>query len=494
MKRRAFCISAVTVATATASRFAFANTLTKIGADVPAIGSDGRQIVLARSDLEQLRGTIRGSMLLPGNEGYDQARKLWNGSFDRRPAVIVRCAGAADVIETVKFAASNRLLLAVRCGGHSMSGQSACEGGLMLDLSTMRGVRVDPQRQVAYVEGGSLLGELDREAQSFGLATTAGTVSHTGVAGLTLGGGFGRLSRRYALSCDNLTSVDIIPANGQFTVANPKQNPELLWGVRGGGGNFGVVTSFEYQLHPTPPTMIGGLLIYPFSQARELLKFYAEFAHAAPDELWIEPKLVPTPDGSRVVIFDVCYSGETHKAEAALRPLREFRKPIQDTVGPAKYVDLQSSSDETFAYGRCYYVKQGFLQRIESDLVDAIVEHFERTPSKSVAAFLHMGGAQSRVAPGATAFPHRHANYGILLATQWEDRSQSVAHIDAARSSWKVIEPHTRGFYTNDMTLDHSQQTVNENYGANFARLVALKRKYDPQNLFRLNANVPPNA
>jgi FAD/FMN-containing dehydrogenase len=458
------------------------------------MGGDGRQIALPRSDLDQLRASIRGLVLLPGNEGYEQARKVWNGSFDRRPAIIVRCAGAADVIETVRFAAAHGPLLAVRAGGHSMSGQSVCEGGLMLDLSMMRGVRIDPLQQVAYVQPGSLLGEFDREAQSFGLATTAGTVSHTGVAGLTLGGGFGRLSRSYGLTCDNLRSVDVIPASGKFTVANARENPELFWGVRGGGGNFGVVTSFEYQLRPTRSMMVGGALIYPFSQARELLKFYADFARAAPDELWIEPAIVPTSDGSREVVFSVCYSGEPSDAEAALRPLRAFRKPNKDHVGPARYIDLQTSSDEVFAYGRCYYVKQGFLERIQPELVDVVVEHIERTQPALVVGFLHLGGAQSRVAAAATAFPHRNAQHGILLASIWSDRSESAARIDTARSSWRVIEPYVRGFYVNDVTADHTQQTISENYGSNFARLLALKRKYDPHNLFRLNANVPPNG
>src|SRR5512134_531432 len=319
MKRRTFCASAVTTLAAAAMPFgrAFA-VATSVTTDIQAITGDGRHIVLPHSDVEDFRAGLRGQLLLPDAAGYEQARKIYNGMFDRRPALIARCVGAADVVRSVNFARAHQLLVAVRGGGHSLSGQSVCDDGLMIDLAPMRAVRVDPSRRLARADGGALLGDLDRETLAFGLVTTTGTVSHTGAGGLTLGGGFGRLARRYGLTCDQLTSVDIVTADGQLLEASATANDDLFWGVRGGGGNFGVVASFEYRLHPFDGWATGGHLVFPFEQARQALRGFAELYPRAPEGLWIEPILTTMPGGERAMILDVCCSDPPAAAEAAL--------------------------------------------------------------------------------------------------------------------------------------------------------------------------------
>ena len=332
MKRRTFCVSSVAALSLAAIPWRRSR-----AADLPALGPGERQIVVPGSDVDTLRAGMRGEVLIPGQQGYDSARRVWNGAFDRHPAVIARCAGAADVRQAVQFGRAHGLLVAVRGGGHSLSGQSVCEGGLMIDLTPMKSVHVDPIARVARVEPGVLLGQFDREAQAFGLATTAGTVSHTGAAGLTLGGGFGRIGRKFGLACDNLFAADVITAGGQFVKASEKENPDLLWGLRGGGGNFGVVTSFEYRLHDVGPLLYGGQLIYPWVDVRELMTFYTGFIATAPDELYCDVLFVPTPDGHRAVIFDICYFGTEEAGARVLEPLRKFRKPMVDGAKLAPY-------------------------------------------------------------------------------------------------------------------------------------------------------------
>jgi FAD/FMN-containing dehydrogenase len=467
-------------------------------ASVPALSSSGKQLSLAGTDVDDFGVSLRGQLLMAGQEGYDQARRVWNGSFDRKPALIARCTGAADVAQSVKFALAHDLMLAVRGGGHSFSGQSVCDGGLMIDLSGMRGIRVDSVERSARVEPGVLLGQLDRETQFFGLATPAGTISHTGAAGLTLGGGFGRLGRRFGLACDNLRAADVITANGQYVRTSERENSELLWGLRGGGGNFGVVTSFEYQLHAVQSTMYGGALIFPFDQARDVLRFFAGFAAEAPDELYMDAVLTAVPQIGRIVLFDVCYSGPLNKAETVLEPLREFRKPIVDALGPASYVKLQSANDGQWASGRGYYERSGFVQRIEPALVDAVVDRMASSSLAGVAiVFAHQGGAISRVRPGATAFWNRQAGHTVISHADWDDpkdRATTDSHLQWARETWQILQPHTQGFYVNTLAVDDPQQRVRDTYGDNYRRLVRLKDKYDPTNLFRRNANIPPSS
>jgi FAD/FMN-containing dehydrogenase len=357
-------------------------------------------------------------------------------------------------------------------------------------------VRVDPRKRIATVEGGALLGALDREAQAHGLATTAGTVSHTGVGGLTLGGGFGRLARRYGLACDNLRSVDVITADGKFLTASAQQNPDLFWGVRGGGGNFGVVTSFEFQLHDTPTLMYGGDLMFSFADAPEVLKFFMDFAPHATDDINLDAALVAIPDGQKFMTVDVCYCGGEEAGIKALEPLRKFRKPVVDHVKMQPYVALQASGDEGTAHGHKYYIKGGFVQKSNPALLDAMLGVIAdaKIPSVAALSLVHQGGAIARVKPAATAFAQRAADHNLFVYSRWDDPAHSAPILEWARGAWKRIEPHTRGFYVNELNPEDQGQRVNETYGPNLARMVALKSKFDPRNLFRLNANVAPKG
>jgi FAD/FMN-containing dehydrogenase len=491
MRRRDFCASAVAAVAAASIPWRRA----RASADTPALGPGERQIVLKANEIDELRAAMRGEVLLPGQDGYDAARRVWNGAFDRKPALIARCAGAADVIQAVNFGRNQGLLIAVRGGGHSLSGQSVCEGGLMIDLTPMHSVHVDPVSQVARVEPGTLLGSFDREAQAFGLVTTAGTVSHTGVAGLTLGGGFGRLGRVYGLSCDNLRAADVVTAAGHLVKTSESENPDLLWGLRGGGGNFGVVTSFEYRLHKFGPDVYAGQLVYPYDKARDLLNFYGEFIATAPDALYMDGSIVPTPDGQRAVVLDVCYAGSKEAAEKALAPARKFAKPLVDGLRPMTYVEIQRSSDDAFPHGRGYYIKSGFVKGITPAMVDAFLGEVAKAKSpRTVAFFACCGGAIARVKPDATAFLHRKASHSLALVGFWDKPEDRDEAMQWARESWKSLEPMTEGFYVNEASGDDPERRIRQNYGANYDRLVELKNRYDRQNLFRMNANVKPSA
>jgi hypothetical protein len=461
--------------------------------ELEAVTADGNQILLKGADIRDFAARLRGELLLANSAGYETARHVWNGAFDRHPAMIARCSGAADVMEAVSFAASNNLLLSVRGGGHSLSGQSVCEKGLMIDLSLMNGVKIDVARRVAYVEGGALLGALDREALAVGLATTAGTVSHTGVGGLTLGGGFGRLARKYGLTCDNVRSIDLVNARGKFANVNDRSDRELFWGLRGGGGNFGVATSFELQLHPVDPMMVGGQLAYSWEDSPAMLKHYFDFCATAPDELNIDAILTRLPNDVRFLSLDVTWCGPRERADAVLKPLREFRKPIRDTVTAAPYVALQKSGDDALSHGHRYYVKAGFLQKFNPALVDAAIATIAEAnlPVVQVVVMSQVGGAIARVKPNATAFAQRAATHSVMLLSRWDDPGTNDAISAWIKSSWKKVEPLTHGFYVNDYTPEDATR-MSTTYGANFTRLVALKAKADPNNLFRLNANVAP--
>lgn len=463
--------------------------------DVEAVTTDGRQLLLPGADVRELVGSLRGDVLLGGSAGYDEARKVWNAAFDRHPALIVRCSGAADVMTAVRFAASHRLLLAVRGGGHSLSGQSVCEKGMVLDLSEMNSARVDPARKIAWIEGGALLGALDREALAHGLATTAGTVSHTGVGGLTTGGGFGRIGRRFGLSCDNVRSFDVVTADGRFQSANAQQNPDLYWGLRGGGGNFGVVTSFEFQLHPVDPIMVGGELAYAWQDAPAMIGFLFDFLAEAPDELNVDFIVLRQPNDVRMLTLDVCYSGPRAQAAQVLAPLRTYRKPIVDTVGEAPYVKLQASQDLRAAHGHRHYIKGGFVHKPSPALIDVLVATIDeaKLPLVQSVSLPQAGGAISRVKPEATAFAQRTVQHLIFTAAHWDDPASNDSVAEWTHATWPKIEPHTHGFYVNEYRPEDAAR-LSTTYGANFDRLVALKTRVDPNNLFRLNANVPPKA
>lgn len=489
MKRRAFCAAAFSWAAASVLPFR------RSFADTPALTMAGAETVLRSSDVDDFRAGLRGQLLLPEQSGYDEARRIWNGSFDRRPALIARCAGAADVIRAVSFAKTHDLLVAVRGGGHSLSGQSVCDGGLMIDLSRMRGIRVDPATRRARAEPGVLLGELDRETQAFGLATPAGTVSHTGIAGLTLGGGFGRIARKHGLTCDNLVAADVVTADGRLVHASAEENPDLLWGLKGGGGNFGIVTSFEYQLHEVDPTMYGGTIVYPLAAAPNVLRFFSEFALEASDEMYADAALITLPGVGRVLALDTCHCGSLANAEREFAPLRSVAKPLQDMASPTTYVRLQTSMDEMFHQGIKAYERSGFLRRIEPALVEELLERLAagNLPTTQV-IIVHHGGAIARVKPDATPFWHRDAQHSLLIQGHWAEAAESAAIMGWARATWDAVESRTNGFYVNTIAEDDPQRRVRGTYGDNYARLVALKNKYDPTNLFRRNANVTPTV
>jgi FAD/FMN-containing dehydrogenase len=487
--RRRFIASAL----GTAAILPFARAWAADGPPLQARTLDGGEVQVARADVADLAAGMRGAVLLADSAQYDSGRHIWNGAFDWRPALIARCTGQADVRRAVEFARAHRLLTAVRGGGHSTSGKSSCNGGIMIDLAPMQGVRVDPQARRAWVEPGTLLGQLDHETAAFGLVTTAGTVSHTGAAGLTLGGGFGRVGRRFGLACDNLVGADLITADGQRVRASETENPELLWGLRGGGGNFGVVTGFEYRLHPMRPVIWGGVIAWPASAAREVLRTVGEIAENAPDELNIEPILVTPPGAPPMVIVEVCWSGDDHAAGAArVAKLRTLPKPVFDKLGPLPYVVLQQANDAANPHGIRHYSKAGFVPKLDEALIDSVVTTFLGHPPGSLGyVFQQCGGQINRVAPDATAFPNRGATYWIMVMANWMDPAEDESRKATARAAWKTLEPLTRGFYVNSAT-ERDEGAIRGNYGANYARLVALKDRYDPGNQFRLNVNVKP--
>jgi FAD/FMN-containing dehydrogenase len=494
MKRRAFCSSAAAALGAAAFPFGRAFTaVLAVTVDVTAVTGDGRKILLRAADVEDFRAGLRGQLLMPGATGYDDARRIFNGMFDRRPAMIARCLGAADVVRAVRFAGAHELLVAVRGGGHSLSGQSVCDDGLVIDLSLMRGVRVDPNDRLARAGGGALLGDLDRETLPFGFVTTTGTVSHTGAGGLTLGGGFGRLARRYGLTCDQLTSIDVVTADGQLREASATENPDLFWALRGGGGNFGIATSFEYRLHPFDGRAVGGHLVYPFEQARTALRGFAELYDRAPDGLWVEPILTTMPGGARALVLDVCLTEGLESADAVLAPYRRLGTPLNDNVGPAHYVRLQTQDDERARIGGRYYTKSGFVVRLNDDLIDTMLEVIGGAPvPRARIAMPPKGAAVNRVARDATAFWHRDALYSVLLQASGDEPAEDAGNVGWARSQWPALEKFTAGFYANTNLSEIPSARVREAYGGNYDRLLSLKRKYDPANLFRLNANIDP--
>lgn len=442
--------------------------------------------------VEDLRKTVRGAVLCPGEDGYEAARKVPNAMIDRRPAIIVRCAGAADVISCVRFARDHALLVSIRGGGHSIAGKAVCDGGLMIDLSCMKGIRVDPQHRTARAEPGLTLGEFDHETQAFGLATALGTVSKTGIAGLTLGGGFGHLSGKYGLACDNLIAADVVTADGRLRKANASENQDLFWGVRGGGGNFGIVTSFEYRLHEIT-TVLGGAVLYPAAKAKEILPFYKEFAEAGPDELVIQAGSM-TMNGVPVFLVGGCYCGSLAEGEKLLKPLRTFGSPIADIFAPVSYVQMQSMFDPFFPPGRQTYVKANFIRSLSDKAVDILAEFAGTSPSVHTFGpwVEHWHGAATRIAVSDTAFPHRQYPYNFSVWSNWVSPSESEDNIKWSRACWDAMRPFMAdGSYVNYLE-DEGDPLARAAYGPNYDRLVALKIKYDPTNFFRMNHNIKP--
>jgi FAD/FMN-containing dehydrogenase len=456
------------------------------------------------SVVADLRARMRGELIRPGDEGYDEARKVWNGMIDRKPALIGRCASVTDVIASVNFARENGVLLAVRGGGHNVAGTALADGGMVIDLSPMKNIHVNPERRTVRAEGGVTIGELDAETQKFGLATPMGVVSETGIAGLTLGGGLGWLRRKYGLSSDNLVSVDVVTASGRSLTASETENPELFWGIRGGGGNFGVVTSFEYRLYPVGPEVMCAFVLYPGARAKEVMRFTEEYMAQAPDEvsplvfLGRVPHDALFPEewhGEQYAALLAMHPGEVEEGERVLQPLRELGQPIADLSGVMPYVEVQKILDEDYPEGWRYYWKSVNVSRLDDEVIEHLVAHAEAAPSPhSTIDVWYQGGAMSRVEAGETAFGDRGAPYLLGVEGNWEEPHEDEANVAWARECVADMRQFSDGgMYLNfPGFLEGGQEMIRDAYGENYERLVALKNEFDPTNLFRMNQNVRP--
>lgn len=449
---------------------------------------------------------FRGRLIGPDHADYDAARALWNGAIDRRPRLIARCMGTADVVAAVRFARDHDLEIAIRGGGHNVAGTAVCDDGIVIDLSAMRAVRVDTAHRRAWVQGGALWGDVDRETQAHGLATTGGIVSHTGVAGLTLGGGVGWLMRKHGLTVDNLLTVDVVTADGKLLHASEDEHPDLFWALQGGGGNFGVVSSFEFRLHRVGPTVLAGPILWDASDAGEVLRFYRDFVRDAPDELGTvvrfgtAPPVAAIPEHLHwrpVVMIGTCYTGPIERGERWLGPLRAFGAPLLDLVGPAPYAGFQSALDSTVVHGWNYYWKSTHLPELRNELIDTIVEHaFSCSSPRSYVAMFHLQGAVSRVAEGATAFGNRQASHAITLDGVWRP-GEGFGDRDTAwaRSFFAALGHFREGVYVNFLGGDEDPDRVREAYGDSvYDRLVDVKTIYDPDNVFHHNQNIRPRV
>jgi len=452
--------------------------------------------MIPQSAVQKFRDSIRGQSLCPGDQGYDSARTIPNAMINRRPAMIARCAGAADVIACVLFAREHDLLVSIRGGGHSVAGKSVCDDGLMIDLSAMKGIRVDPARRTVRAETGLKLGEFDRETQAFGLATTLGVVPTTGISGLTLGGGFGNLMAKHGLALDNVIGVDVVTADGRLLTANARENEDLFWGVRGSGGNLGVATSLEYRLHEVGP-VLGGAVLYPVAKTKEVLHFCREFAEGLPDEVVIQGGAFSLPDGTQVFGVAACYCGSSLSAgERILHPLRKFGSPMADMISAMSYVQMQSFFEAFFPPGRHTYVKSNFLQALSDEAIETIAQWAGKSPSPySFAPFFeHWHGAVRRVAVSESAFPHRQHSWNLFAWSVWIDPDDSEKNIRWTRECWEALRPFLVGGAYVNYVSDEGEAVARSAYGANYDRLVALKNKYDPTNFFRMNHNIKPMA
>lgn len=443
--------------------------------------------------IASLRAHFGGKLIGPDDPAYESARRVWNGMIDKRPALIARCTGVADVILGITFARTHDLPVAIRCGGHNAAGHATCDGGLVLDLSPMKGIRVDAAGRRVRAQGGVLWREFDRETQTYGLATTGGAVNDTGIAGLTLGGGIGWLMGSYGLACDNLVSADVVTAAGEVITASASDHPDLFWALRGGGGNFGVVTSFEYRLHPVGP-MLAGMAIYPRAQARDVLRAQRDFSQAAPDDVASFIGLMTSPDGDPIVAVPMGYNGPLAEGERLLAPLRQLGTPVVDDVSPRPYVHVQQIFSPTaFPHGMARYWKSSFLKDPGDHVLDIALEYAAQMASPhSMILLYQVHGAASRVPPEATAFGLRDALWNLDVIGQWVDADEADRHIRWVRECWAALEPHaTGGVYVNHLGADEPER-VRAAYGKNYARLVEVKQRYDPTNFFRLNQNVKP--
>jgi FAD/FMN-containing dehydrogenase len=459
---------------------------------------------LEETAIQEFAANFRGELIRPGDEGYDDARTVFNSMIDRHPALIARCSGVADVIAAVNFARENELVVAVRGGGHSVPGYAVCEGGIVVDLSPMKGVWVDPDTHTARAQAGVTWGEFDRETQQFGLATTGGRVTHTGIAGLTLGSGSGWLERKLGLTCDNLISVELVTADGQFLKASESENDDLFWGLRGGGGNFGVATSFEYQLHPIGPIVLGGMVLHPFSRAKELLRFWRDYLDTAPDEVGTAPAIFTAPPapfvpedmkGQLVAGLIVCYAGSPEEGEEWIRPLKEFGPPEVDLVQPMPYTVVQSLLDPSQPPGRRNYWKAENMNELSDEAIETLVDYAATLASPfSFVVLEPKGRAISRVEEDETAYGGRDAAHSLYAFSMWENPAEDEANITWTREFMRAMEPFITPGISLNFTSDQDQEKVKDFFGRNgkYQRLISLKNKYDSNNLFRLNQNIKP--
>jgi hypothetical protein len=472
----------------------------KRSGSMAAIGAETK---LDRAALEELGASLQGELVRPGDAGYDEGRAVWNGSIDRHPALIARCSSAADVIATLRFVERTGLPLAVRSGGHSFPGQSVCDGGVVVDLRPMNGIRVDPGAGRAIAQAGVLLGELDRATQEVGLVVPAGIVTHTGLAGLTLGGGIGWVMRKHGLTVDQLLSATVVTAGGEVVRASEDENADLFWGIRGGGGNFGIVTEFEFRLNPLGPQVLAGPIFWPMAESPRLLRFYRDWIAEAPDELMtiiIHRRAPPLPfipaelHGEPVVAVVSCYAGPIEDGERVVKPLRDFGRPILDLCEPKPYLDHQAMFDPSFPHGRWYYMRSCDVAELSDDVIDTTVEHSMRINSPLTAfPIWQMGGAVARGDDDATAFNGRSAGHTFNITASTEGPEGFEQEREWARGLWTALEPHHQNSVYVNFLMDEGSDRVREAYGdERYERLRSLKRKYDPDNVFSLNQNIAP--
>ena len=491
MDRRQFCRSAVAAGVAAAFLPGCGKetpVATQADMGITAISLDGAEIELTKAAIRELGDASSGPVMLSGHPQYDSARMIWNGMHDKRPALIARCMNAEDVGNAVSFASDNNLLVAVRGGGHSWPGKSVCDGGLMIDLSQMNTVTADADTRRARAQGGALLNGLDSAALEKGMGTTAGVVSHTGCGGYTLGGGFGRLNRKYGLTIDNVTGARIVTADGQARWISADEEPDLFWAIRGGGGNFGVVTEFEYQLHPFDRNVLSGNIVWPLEQARDVLEFYAEWSAGLSDELYVGPSLARLPEVGDSVIMEIVYNGDPAAGEKELAPLRAIGKPVADGVAMQDYMIMQTSADAMMAHGVRSYAKNGMVREWSQGLVDALIDAYD--PRMFLTNHV-AGGAVKRVGETDTAFPHRNAELMLVFVTGWGDPAMDQEMIQATKAQYAALKPYMGGYYDN---IEFDGGAAAGNYGPAYSRLAKIKAQHDPGNLFRLNSNIEPAA
>lgn len=449
---------------------------------------------VSNETLNRIRSVTSGRIIVYGDDDYEASCALWNGMIKRRPALIAQCESTDDVVKTVRFAREQGFPLSVRGGGHSAAGKAVIDDGLVIDLSRMRDVQVDPDARIAQAQGGATWADFDAATHEHELATTGGLISSTGVGGLTLGGGFGWLMRSCGMSCDNLVSAEVVTASGDIIEVSESSNPDLLWGLRGGGGNFGVVTRLDFQLHPVS-TVLGGMIVHPIERAREALRIYREFNQTSPNSLTVYAGMMSDPDGNRIIAFICCYNGDPDEGRKILSPLIEWGPPLEVDLNPMPYPAMQSMLDEGFPPGIPVYWRGDFIQMLTDDVVETLVSKFDEVTSPLSALVVEQfGGASRDVSPAESAFPHRDADYNLAIISRWDDESDPDNHVNWARSVHEAIRPYSSGVYVNYVGFEEGEDRIRDAYGPEtYDRLASLKAKYDPENVFWSNQNIKPS-